>query len=214
MPQIHSFIFDIDGTLINTIDMYMPAMFETLAKHGYTYSTKEHDQIVKEGFGITADDALRMVHVSKKDLRPIQKEWFQLAYTRQNRVTVFPGIKEMLDDLSKRDTAQLAIATSKLPYEYDNFKRRYFFADLFKNVITSADTEKHKPNPDPILAAVEKMGADKSTTVYVGDTINDLKAAHAAGVKFAAAMYGSANPEAIKDSADFLLYTPQDLEKC
>ena len=213
MPQIHNFIFDIDGTLINTIDMYMPAMFEILAKHGYTYTPEQHDKIFKEGFGITGDDALRMGNVSENDIRPIQEEWFKLAYTRQNRVSVFPGIKEILDDLSKRDDAHLAIATSKLAYEYANFKHRYFFADLFKTVITSEDTDKHKPNPDPILAAVDKMGADKATTVYVGDTINDLKAAHAAGVKFAAAVYGSANPTAIQDGADFILKKPTDLEK-
>lgn len=118
MPQIHNFIFDIDGTLINTIDMYMPAMFEILTKHGYTYTPEQHDKIFKEGFGITADDALRMGNVSENDIRPIQEEWFKLAYTRQNRVSVFPGIKEMLDDLSKRDDAHLAIATSKLAYEY------------------------------------------------------------------------------------------------
>ena len=38
MAQMKNFIFDIDGTLINTIDMYMPAMFEVLAKHGYQYT--------------------------------------------------------------------------------------------------------------------------------------------------------------------------------
>lgn len=213
MSQIHNFIFDIDGTLINTIDMYMPAMFETLAKHGYTYSPDQKDKLNKEGFGITADDALRMANVKEEDLRPIQTEWFDLAYTRQDRVTVFPGIKEMLDNLAKRPDTQLAIASSKLGYEYDNFKKRYFFADLFETVITSEDTQKHKPAPDPILAAMKQLDADPATTVYVGDTINDLKAAHAAGVKFAAALYGSANPDAIKNEADFLIQTPTDLEK-
>lgn len=214
MSQMHYFIFDIDGTLIDTIDMYMPAMFETLAKHGYTYTAAEKERLNKEGFGITADDALRMGNVKETEIRPLQEEWFNLAYTRQDRVTVFPGIKEMLDDLSRRSNTHLAIATSKLAYEYANFKQRYYFADLFQVAITSEDTVKHKPDPDPILAAVKQMGADKESTVYVGDTINDLKAAHAAGVKFAAALYGSANPAAIRGDADFLLHTPTDLEKC
>lgn len=214
MPQMHNFIFDIDGTLIDTFQMYIPAMMETLAKHGYTYSDNEANELSKSAFGITGADALRMMKVKEADVQPIQKEWFNLAYTRQDRVTVFPGIKEMLDDLSKRPDAHLAIATSKLAYEYDNFKQRYFFADLFNTVITEESTTKHKPDPDPILAAAKAMNADLSTTVYVGDTINDLKAAHAAGVKFAAALYGSAKPEAITDGADFLLHQPTDLENC
>ncbi len=213
MAQMKNFIFDIDGTLINTLDMYMPAMFEVLAKHGYQYTPEETDRLNKEGFGITADDALRLAKVKEKDLRPIQEEWFRLSYTRQDRVTVFPGIKELLDDLAKRPDSQLAVATSKLAYEYAKFKRQYYFADLFKVAITSEDTQKHKPSPDPILAAVKALDADPNTTVYIGDTINDLKAAHAAGVKFAAALYGSADPDSIKDAADFLLQTPTDLEK-
>ena len=214
MAQMKNFIFDIYGTLINTIDMYMPAMFEVLAKHGYQYTKEETDRLNKEGFGITADDALRLAKVKEADIRPIQEEWFQLSYTRQDRVTVFPGIKEMLDDLSKRTDTQLAVATSKLAYEYAKFQRQYYFADLFKVAITSEDTKKHKPAPDPILAAVKALDADPNTTVYVGDTINDFKAAHAAGVRFAAALYGSADPDSIKGAADFLLQTPTDLEKC
>ena len=79
-------------------------------------------------------------------------------------------------------------------------------------MITSADTVKHKPYPEPILAAVEKLGARPEESVYVGDTVNDLRAAKAAGVKFAGALYGSANLDAIKD-ADYPLTSPLDLLK-
>lgn len=211
---MHYFIFDIDGTLIDTYNMYMPAMFEILAKHGYTYEPAEGDRLAKSAFGITGADALRMMKVKEEDIHPIQAEWFKLAYTRQDRVSVFSGIKEMLDDLSRRPDTHLAIATSKLTTEYEDFKKRYFFADLFKTVVTEETTTKHKPDPDPILAAVKKMNADPATTVYIGDTINDQKAAHAAGVKFAAALYGSAKPESITDGADFLLHQPIDLVNC
>lgn len=158
--QINNFIFDIDGTLIDTLDMYMPAMIETLAKYGYPVAPDKVEQTKHDLFGITGVDALRLAGI---------------------------------------------------PEEFDKyFVNQYDFAKLFNVAITSADTKKHKPAPDPILAAVEKMGADPSTTVYVGDTINDLKAAHAAGVKFAGALYGSAKPESIKN-ADFPLEKPSDL---
>ena len=57
---------------------------------------------------------------------------------------------------------------------------------------------------------MSQMHATPETAVYVGDTVNDEKAAHAAGVKFASALYGAANPEKIMDG-DFLLYQPTDL---
>ena len=209
--KIENFIFDIDGTLIDTIDMYMPAMIDTLAQHGHPVAPDKVEQTKHDLFGITGQDALRLAGISEDEIPAIQQDWFKLAYQRADQVKVFDGIPEMLNALANREDAKIAIATSKLADEYQEyFVNKYDFAKLFKVAITSADTKKHKPAPDPILAAMDKMGADPATTVYVGDTINDMKAAHAAGAKFAGALYSSANPDSIKD-ADFPLMKPADL---
>ena len=211
--KIENFIFDIDGTLIDTIDMYMPAMIDTLAQHGHPVAPDKVEQTKHDLFGITGRDALRLAGISEEEIPEMLKDWFDLAYQRAERAKVIEGIPEMLNTLANREDAKIAIATSKLADEYQEyFVNKYDFAKLFKVAITSADTKKHKPAPDPILAAMDKMGADPATTVYVGDTINDMKAAHAAGAKFAGALYSSANPDSIKD-ADFPLMKPADLLK-
>lgn len=209
--KIENFIFDIDGTLIDTIDMYMPAMIDTLAQHGHPVAPDKVEQTKHDLFGITGRDALRLAGISEEEIPEMLKDWFDLAYQRADRAKVIEGIPEMLNTLANRKDAKIAIATSKLADEYQEyFVNKYDFAKLFKVAVTSADTKKHKPAPDPILAAMDKMGADPATTVYVGDTINDMKAAHAAGAKFAGALYTSANPDSIKD-ADFPLMKPADL---
>ena len=209
--KIENFIFDIDGTLIDTIDMYMPAMIDTLAQHGHPVAPDNVEQTKHDLFGITGRDALRLTGISEEEIPEMLKDWFDLAYQRADQAKVIEGIPEMLNTLANREDAKIAIATSKLADEYQEyFVNKYDFAKLFKVAITSADTKKHKPAPDPILAAMNKMGADPATTVYVGDTINDMKAAHAAGAKFAGALYSSANPDSIKD-ADFPLMKPADL---
>lgn len=209
--KIENFIFDIDGTLIDTIDMYMPAMIDTLAQHGHPVAPDKVEQTKHDLFGITGQDALRLAGISEDEIPAIQQDWFKLAYQRADQVKVIEGIPEMLNTLANREDAKIAIATSKLADEYQEyFVNKYNFAKLFKVAVTSADTKKHKPDPDPILAAMDKMGADPATTVYVGDTINDMKAAHATGAKFAGALYSSANPDSIKD-ADFPLIKPADL---
>lgn len=211
--KIENFIFDIDGTLIDTIDMYMPAMIDSLAQHGHPVAPDKVEQTKHDLFGITGRDALRLAGISEEEIPEMLKDWFDLAYQRADRAKVIEGIPEMLNTLANREDAKIAIATSKLADEYQEyFVNKYDFAKLFKVAITSADTKKHKPAPDPILAAMDKMGADPATTVYVGDTINDMKAAHAAGAKFAGALYSSANPDSIKD-ADFPLMKPADLLK-
>lgn len=209
--KIENFIFDIDGTLIDTIDMYMPAMIDTLAQHGHPVAPDKVEQTKHDLFGITGRDALRLAGISEEEIPEMLKDWFDLAYQRADQAKVIEGIPEMLNTLANREDAKIAIATSKLADEYQEyFINKYDFAKLFKVAITSADTKKHKPAPDPILAAMNKMRADPATTVYVGDTINDMKAAHAAGAKFAGALYSSANPDSIKD-ADFPLMKPADL---
>lgn len=210
--MIKNYIFDIDGTLINTIDMYMPAMIEILEKHGFHTDPADVEQKKHDLFGITGMDALKLAGVTDEKLRrQMQQEWFKLAYQREDRIQVFDGIPETLTQLSKRPDVQLAIATSKLRDEYDHhFANLFAFAKLFNVVITSNDTDRHKPDPEPVLAALSQMHAAPETAVYVGDTVNDEKAAHAAEVKFAAALYGAANPEKIMDG-DFLLHQPTDL---
>ena len=155
--KIENFIFDIDGTLIDTIDMYMPAMIDTLAQHGHPVAPDKVEQTKHDLFGITGREIPEML-----------KDWFDLAYQRADRAKVIEGIPEMLNTLANREDAKIAIATSKLADEYQEyFVNKYDFAKLFKVAITSADTKKHKPAPDPILAAMDKMGADPFTLLQI-----------------------------------------------
>ena len=95
--MIKNYIFDIDGTLINTIDMYMPAMIETLEKHGFHTDPADVEQKKHDLFGITGLDALKLAGVTDEKLRrQMQQEWFKLAYQREDRIQVFDGIPETL----------------------------------------------------------------------------------------------------------------------
>ena len=67
--MIKNYIFDIDGTLINTIDMYMPAMIETLEKHGFHTDPADVEQKKHDLFGITGMDALKLAGVTDEKLR-------------------------------------------------------------------------------------------------------------------------------------------------
>lgn len=213
MGQINNFIFDIDGTLIDTFDMYMPPMITILRQHGYHITPKDELPTMKKLFGITGADALRIFGVRPDERATIQKEWIAATYKRKKLVKVIDQVPKALAALAKVKGNHLAVATSKLRHEYEtHFAPEYPFARLFEVAITSSDTIKHKPDPEPLLAAIAKLKAAPENCVYVGDTINDQKAARAAGIKFAGALYGSANPESIAN-ADYPLRSPMDLLK-
>lgn len=209
--QITNFIFDIDGTLIDTYDMYMPAMIEIMEKHGYHVPEGQVEPMKKKLFGITGADSLRQAGIRDEDIPEMVDEWGRLAFSREDQVKVFDGVVKTLQELADRPDTQIAIATSKNQEAYDHhFANVWDWANLFDAVVTEDQTSKHKPDPDPILLAMKKLGARPETSVYVGDTINDLKAAHNAGIKCAGALYGSSQPQKIADAA-FPLQQPTDL---
>lgn len=206
--MIRNFIFDVDGTLLNTYDKYMPAMVEALAKYGYDRPLPKH--LLQDCYGITAVDALQKVGVKATDIAKVNREWMRLAHSREDRVAVFPGIPTVIRELSNQGQ-KLAIVTSRTNEDYDkNFANVYDWAKLFDVAVTADQTQCHKPFPDPLLLALKELNAEPAETVYVGDAVTDLQAAQAAKIRFAGAVYGSANSR--KLTADnFLLKDPVDL---
>ena len=124
-----NFIFDVDGTLINTYEMYMPAMIDVLAKHGYTYSPEEAERMKHDLFGITGKDALVISQIPEDQHEAILADWFKLSYEREDRTTIFPGVEDTLAKLANRPGTSLAVATSKLGAEYqDHIAAKFAFA--------------------------------------------------------------------------------------
>jgi pyrophosphatase PpaX len=98
----------------------------------------------------------------------------------------------------RRRTVDLAFAV--LPLE------RYF--DV---VVTSDMTERHKPDPEPVLTAIELLGATPATTAFVGDSPFDIGAGRAAGVFTVAVAWGNIHPAEHLDEADVLVESPREL---
>lgn len=205
---MQNFIFDVDGTLIDTFNMYVPTLKQALENHGYAPTQAE----LMHSFGISGDDALKAMGVTDDHLRQvIFNEWAKLAVKNIDKVTVYPEVEATLTRLAQISQVSLVVATSKTTQDYETgFKTRYQIGALFDAYVTADDTIEHKPNPAPILAGMAKVNAQPNNSVYIGDTVHDLEAAHAAGIKFGAALWGSLQKDQLK-TADFLLATPTDL---
>ncbi|WP_137597261.1 HAD family hydrolase [Paucilactobacillus kaifaensis] len=205
-----NFIFDVDGTLIDTFNMYVPALKQALESHGYKTTESE----LSQSFGISGDDALRKIGILDDQLRRIIfDEWAQLSVKNIDRVTVYPGIESTLHKLKVLAQVKLVVVTSKTRRDYDEgFKTRYTIGSMFDEYVTADDTIKHKPDPEPILAGLDKVDATPEESMYIGDTIFDMTAAHEAGIKFGAALWGTTQKNQL-NGADFLLTSPSDLLK-
>ena len=100
----------------------------------------------------------------------------------------------MILRLRKRG-ARLGVVTAKIrPTMELGFEHVPLERDWFEVLIAKEDTDRHKPHPEPLMLALELMGAAPGDAVYVGDSPFDIRAAHAAGVTAAAAAWGDIFP--------------------
>ena len=201
--QYKHVIFDIDGTLINNEHAVIQSLQDTLKKvQGKEYTTKS----LEFALGITGENAL--IQLGVEDIVEAQRIWDELVFEYLPDLTLFNGIYETIQAL-KEQGMQLGIVSSKTKSEFAVEFESFSITPFFDTIILSDDTKKHKPNPEPILAYLEKAHAKPEETLYIGDSIYDMQCAASAHVDGALALWGSKMHEC--DLAKTLLSDPWDV---
>lgn len=183
-------IFDIDGTLLDSVDYHARAWQETFARYGINVTFEEvRGQIGKGG------DQLMPVFVPEemlerlgKELKDARGEHFKSAYLP--KVKPFPKVRELFERLLA-DGKRVVLASSGTRSEVEEYKKIAGVADLIEGDTTSDDAERSKPHPDIFLAALDKLdGTDKARVLAVGDTPYDAEAAGKAGLRTVGVLCG------------------------
>jgi HAD superfamily hydrolase (TIGR01662 family) len=204
--NIKTFIFDIDGTLIDTYKYSLMALKQALYEIvGKSYGDKE----LAFHFGITLDDALKRLEIPSQYFDAISEKIDEIYYKPKERLKVFDGIEDMLKQLSNSGVL-IGIVTSKRKTEFEQDFKFISIKKYFDIVICDEDTLKHKPNPEPIEKFIERSKSNKKNCIYIGDTLYDLEAAHSSGIKFGLAVWGALNNEI---EADYFFDNPSDILK-
>ncbi len=175
--MIKAVIFDIDGTLIDSVDLHAHAWQEAFAKFGVKVGFEDvRSQIGKGG------DQLLPVFLSKE-----QQEQFGKALDRyrgelwkanyMSQVKPFPRVRELVQRV-KDDGFQVALASSAKGDEVDFYKRVAHIEDLIEEQTSADDAERSKPHPDIFEAALARLkDVDTREAVTVGDSPYDAIAA-------------------------------------
>ena len=123
---------------------------------------------------------------------------------------VFPGIRGLLFTLTARGV-KLAVCTGADGQIARHTLTRYGLSRFFTTVVTADDVGQPKPDPEGLRIAMEKIGAESDQTVYVGDHPNDIRASWNAGVKGAAARWGSMHRKELHQlKPDFFFKHPSE----
>jgi pyrophosphatase PpaX len=187
---VDAVMFDMDGTLVNSrhaiVSSYHDASTEILG-HPHPTDEAELEEILK----LRGIDAFPIV-VGSDDPQTLLRfsEVFQAAYARhQETIPAYPGLHEALEQLTAMGV-KLGIATSKARARLDLDLDRLGLAGYFAYTVTGDEVENGKPAPDPIHAVAEGLGVAIENGLYVGDGENDIKAAHAAGMRAVGVAFG------------------------
>lgn len=195
--------FDIDGTLISSEYANMKALQDTLIKfHGSSPSLEELSPV----FGIPGMDALARLGVTDTDV--IYPYWAEHVHDYDDTIAPYDGVLELLEALQAKGYP-MAVVSSKRRREYDRGFVPMGLSTFFDIQVLEEDTQKHKPDPEPLLKYLELAGVGAERVLYIGDRLGDWKCAHAAGVPFAFARWGA--PFESIPEADYVLETPADL---
>lgn len=179
--RYEDFVFDIDGTLLDTERTGVLSLMQTIRELTGVDLPYEEAYVF---FGVPSSKAASTLgYADEARFADVWEQHFQeLMYL----VQPFPGVESVLQEL-RASGARMGIVTSRsrLEIQYDPHLAKLL--PYFDALVCSEDSVRHKPFPDPMLAYLEKTGARKETTLYLGDTAHDWHCSHDAGCDFALA---------------------------
>lgn len=200
-----TFIFDIDGTLINSVPAYLKGLQKTMRRYGREYATS--DLTFSNGIPSTATAAHLGFTGAAADTMIAQ--WIADSKPYTAAVDWIQGMPAALRDL-RAAGHELGIVTSKSADEFALDDQKYHFTQYVDTTVVAHDAKRNKPFADPLLLAMARLEGQPAATVYVGDTLTDSQTASNAGVAFALATW-TTQPSAELAPIAYALATPADL---
>ncbi len=181
--MLKAIIFDVDGVLVDSREANI-AMFQALFKKaGYPAPSRK---AILECFHLTLWQSLENL-TGSKDQTEIKRIWnlaHDQALRRQRSLDLFKFPKKLEDTLENlHKQYKLAIVTSRIKAGIDDLFDARQMQHLFDVVVTYEDYKNPKPHPEPLRAALKKLGLSSAEAIYIGDSSSDIEAAKAAGMR-------------------------------
>jgi pyrophosphatase PpaX len=205
--SIEAVLFDLDGTLIDTVELILTS---------FRYATTQvlgaplPDELLMRNVGVPLISQMREFSPEHADeLLRVYREHNAAHHDAMARA--YPGTEEVLRLLQTLGM-QMGVVTSKGTTMTRRGLDVFGLGPFFDVVVTADDVDRHKPDPHPLEEAARGLGVDVSRCAYVGDSPHDMQAAIAAGAVSVAALWGAFPREAVLEPGpEFALDSIRDL---
>ena len=210
MPK--AVIFDVDGTLVDSVDLHARAWVDVFQEYGHEVAFKDvRSQIGKGG------DQLMPVFLKPEEIEARGEELAdrRSAILKERylpQITAFPKVRQLLERVLA-DHTKVALASSASKDELKTYKAIAQIEDIVQEETSSDDAEQSKPHPDIFEAALRRLdGIQPGEAIVVGDTPYDAEAANKAGLRTVGLLCGGWSEHDLRQAGCIAVYQdPADL---
>ena len=199
-------LFDLDGTVIDSGAIILASMrhaAETVVGGDYT---DEQLMAAVGGPGLEA----QMVALDPNRVEELVRVYREHNEPLHDTLEACAGMDVVLDELKDRGH-RLGIVTAKRRATVDLAFARIPIEHLFETVVGGDETERHKPDPQPLQLALERLGARAEDAAYVGDSPFDMQAAKAGGLRAIGVSWGRIHTADKLGDADVVIHRAEEL---
>ena len=212
--MIKLIIFDLDGTLVNSIEDLADSSNYALTKNGFpTHEGYKYKHFVGDGVQMLIKRALPENSRSDETILKVKadfSEYYNEHYSSKTKP--YNGINELLSELKAKEIS-MAVASNK-PDEFSKVIVSLFFGDTFTFVQGNTTQIPKKPDPQIVFFILEKLNIKKSECLFVGDSDIDIMTAKAAGIKSIGCLWGFRDLEELTTAkADHIVSEPIEILK-
>ncbi len=213
LSQIKAVIFDLDGTLVDSMGLWKDIDIEFLGERGIAYEDDLQEKIEGMSFTETAVYFKEYYHLDES-VEELKKIWNQMAEYKY-RYEVLPklGVIEFLDTLKKKKI-KMGIATSNSEELIAAVNEAYHFDEYMSCIVTACSVNKGKPAPDVYLEAARRLGVKPEECLVFEDIIKGIEAGKNAGMKVCAVedSYSAKQREEKQKISDYYIESYDDIK--
>jgi len=210
MRKINTVLFDFDGTLMDTNSVIIESWRHMFRMMGV--KEKPVEEIVKtlgEPLTLTMKNLFPGMDISEPV--SIYRDFHRENY--EESIKLFPGMGELVISLKEKGY-KLGLVTSRMAWSTMLGLEKYKLKEYFDAIVTADDTDKHKPDPEPVNITLGKLGSKPEESILIGDTRFDVLCAGNAGVKSVLVAWSIALSEEERTgeyAPDYIINTAEEL---
>lgn len=205
MKKYKAFIYDLDGTVLNTLNMNMYPLMKIIKEE--TGEDWTFEQVLKfapyPGMKV-------MEELNIKDKEKTYARWVQYVNEYEEGATLYEGFNEVFKTLNNQKIKQAIVSAKTLKqYQIDVVSKG--IDQYMETAVLADDTTKHKPDPEPLLECIKRLNILPEEAIYIGDALSDQQASMNAGIDFGYAKWGSVIDDL--PHCDYVFEHPLDILK-